>query len=63
MILDLVSIASGFIVSKFGNQNPTVAGTIISTAGFLLLFILHSREFLITISLAVIATGLSLTDW
>jgi MFS family permease len=64
MIISLiVSIASGFIVSKFGNQNPTVAGTIISTAGFLLLFILHSREFLITISLAVIATGLSLTDW
>jgi hypothetical protein len=63
MVISLiVSIASGFIVSKFGNQNPTVAGTIISTAGFLLLFILHSTEFLITISLAIIATGLSLTQ-
>ena len=62
MILDFVSIASGFIVSKFGNQNPTVAGTIISTAGFLFLFILHSTEFLITTSLAIIATGLSLTQ-
>jgi MFS family permease len=63
MVISLiVSIASGFIVSKFGNQNPTVAGTIISTAGFLLLFILHSTEFLITVSLAIIATGLSLTQ-
>lgn len=63
MVISLiVSIASGFIVSKFGNQNPTVAGTIISTAGFLLLFILHSTEFLITISLAIIAIGLSLTQ-
>ena len=58
----IVSIASGFIVSKFGNQNPTIAGTIISAAGFFLLFMLHSTEFLITISLAIIATGLSLTQ-
>jgi MFS family permease len=58
----LVSIASGFIVSKFGNQNPTLAGIIISTVGFFLLFVLHSTEFLITISLAIIATGLSLTQ-
>jgi fucose permease len=58
----LVSIASGFIVSKFGNQNPTLVGIIISTVGFFLLFVLHSTEFLITISLAIIATGLSLTQ-
>ena len=63
MVISLiVSIASGFIVSRFGNQNPTIAGTIISTAGFLFLFFLHSTEFLITISLAIIATGLSLTQ-
>jgi fucose permease len=42
--------------------SDTIAGTIISTAGFLFLFILHSTEFLITISLAIIATGLSLTQ-
>ncbi len=58
----IVSIASGFIVSKFGNQTPTISGIIISIAGFFLLFVLHSTEFLITISLAVIATGLSLTQ-
>ena len=58
----IVSIASGFIVSKFGNQIPTVLGIIVSIAGFFLIFLLHSTEFLITISLAVIATGLSLTQ-
>ena len=58
----IVSIASGFIVSKFGNQLPTVLGIIVSIAGFFLVFLSHSTEFLITISLAVIAAGLSLTQ-
>jgi fucose permease len=58
----IVSIASGFIVSKFGNQLPTVLGIILSVAGFFLLFVSHSTEFLIRISLAVIAAGLSLTQ-
>ena len=52
----IVSIASGFIVSKFGNQLPTVLGMVLSIAGFFLIFISHSTEFLITISLAVIAS-------
>ncbi|MGB8935003.1 MAG: MFS transporter [Candidatus Nitrosopolaris sp.] len=58
----IVSIASGFIVSKFGNRIPTVLGIIASIAGFFLVYALHSSEFLITISLAVIAAGLSLTQ-
>jgi MFS family permease len=58
----IVSIASGFIVSKFGNQLPTVLGIILSIAGFFLVFLSHSTEFLITISLAVVAAGLSLTQ-
>jgi MFS family permease len=63
MVVSLVvSIASGFIVSKFGNQRPTVFGIIISIAGFLLMFLFHSTEILITINLAIIATGLSLTQ-
>lgn len=33
----IVSIASGFIVSKFGNQRPTISGIIISIAGFFFL--------------------------
>jgi MFS family permease len=58
----VVSIASGFIISKFGNQRPTVFGIIISIAGFLLMFLFHSTEILISINLAIIATGLSLTQ-
>jgi MFS family permease len=63
MVVSLVvSIASGFIVSKFGNQRPTISGIIISIAGFLSMFFFHSTEVLITINLAIIATGLSLTQ-
>jgi MFS family permease len=58
----VVSIASGFIVSRFGNQRPTISGILISIAGFLLMFAFHSTEVLITINLAIIATGLSLTQ-
>ncbi|HET7146983.1 MAG TPA: MFS transporter [Candidatus Nitrosopolaris sp.] len=62
MVSLVVSIASGFIVSKFGNQRPTVFGIIISIAGFLSMFVFHSTEILITINLVIIATGLSLTQ-
>ena len=63
MIVSLVvSITSGFIVSKFGNQRPTIFGIIISIVGFLSMFVFHSTEVLITINLAIIATGLSLTQ-
>ncbi|MFZ0893811.1 MAG: MFS transporter, partial [Candidatus Nitrosopolaris sp.] len=63
MVVSLVvSIASGFIVSKFGNQRPTISGIIISIAGFLSMFIFHSSEVIITINLAIIATGVSLTQ-
>jgi MFS family permease len=63
MVVSLVvSIASGFIVSKFGNRRPTISGIIISIVGFLSIFVFHSTETLITIDLAIIATGLSLTQ-
>jgi MFS family permease len=63
MVVSLVvSIASGFIVSKFGNRRPTIYGIIISIAGFLSILVFHSTEILITIDLAIIATGLSLTQ-
>lgn len=62
MVSLVVSIASGFIVSKFGNPRPTIYGIIISIAGFLSILVFHSTEILITIDLAIIATGLSLTQ-
>jgi MFS family permease len=63
MIISLiVAIASGLIVSKFGNLRPTLIGIMISLVGFVFLFIIHTTEFSITISLAMLATGLSLTQ-
>src|SRR5919197_5398793 len=63
MIISLiVAIASGFIISRFGNLKPTLSGIIICIVGFSLLFVSHSAEILITISLAILATGLSLTQ-
>ena len=63
MILTLiVSVSSGFLISRIGNIKPTVIGCIISTVGFFLLFIHHSSEFIITVELSVIAIGLSFAE-
>ena len=63
MILSLIiSISSGFLISKIGNIKPTIVGCIISTGGFFLIFIYHSTEFLITVELSIIAIGLSLAE-
>jgi MFS transporter len=61
MIVSLIfSIASGFVVSKFGNLRPTTLGTIITTIGFFVLFIFHSTEASITAVLVIVAIGLAL---
>jgi MFS family permease len=54
-----VSSIAGIIISKFGNLNITVVGNVISTIGFFLLFMFHSTQILISISLGIIAIGLS----
>jgi MFS family permease len=61
MIVSLIfSIASGFMVSRFGNLRPTTVGTIITTIGFFILFIFHSTEATIAAVLVLIAVGLAL---
>jgi MFS family permease len=61
MIVFLVfAPSSGFIVSKIGNLKPTIAGTIIMTIGFFILFMFHSTEFIVAINLAIVASGISL---
>lgn len=52
--------SSGFIVSKLGNLKPTIAGTIIMTVGFFILFMFHSTEFMAAMNLAIVAAGISL---
>ena len=54
MIVSLIfSIASGFVISKFGNLKPT-------TVGFFILFMFHSSEASIAIVLILVAIGLAL---
>jgi MFS family permease len=61
MIVSLIfSVASGFLVSKFGNLKPTTVGTIIATIGFFILFIFHSTEASIAAILVLVAVGLAL---
>jgi MFS family permease len=63
MILTLiVSVSSGFLISRIGNTKPTIIGCVISTVGFILLFIHHSTEFIIAVELSVIAIGLSFAE-
>lgn len=61
IIILVVSLSAGIIISKFGNIKPSLVGTIISTFGFLSLFLFHSSELLISANLVVIAIGLTLT--
>src|SRR5918994_652219 len=63
MLLSLIiSVLSGFLISRFGNIKPTIIGSIISVIGFSSLFIYHSTEFEIIINLSIIAVGLSLAE-
>jgi MFS family permease len=63
MLLSLIiSVLSGFLISRFGNIKPTIIGSIISVIGFSSLFIYHSTEFDIIINLSIIAVGLSLAE-
>ena len=62
MIVLLVgTIMSGFILNKVGNTRLTLLGTIISTIGFFSLLLFHSTEFMVSVTLAIIAAGLSLS--
>jgi MFS family permease len=58
----IISILSGFLISRFGNIKPTIIGSIISVIGFSSLFMYHSTEFEIIINLSIIAGGLSLAE-
>ncbi|MDR4511635.1 MAG: MFS transporter [Nitrososphaeraceae archaeon] len=58
----VVSIISGFLISRFGNIKPTILGSIIGFIGFSGILIYHSSEFEIIINLSIIALGLSLAE-
>ena len=61
MIIFLIgSITSGFALAKIGNKRLALIGTMLGTIGFFSLFLFHSTDYMVTITLAVIAAGLSL---
>ena len=62
IILLIFGPTSGFIISKLGSLKPIIAGTIITAIGFFSLLIFHSTEFLVSVNLAILSTGLSLTS-
>ena len=62
LVLLIFGPTSGFIISKLGSTKPIIAGSIISTIGFANLFLNHSTELLVSVNLAILSTGLSLTN-
>lgn len=62
IVLLIFGPTAGFIVSKLGSTKPIILGSIISTVGFLGLYLNHSTEFLVSTNLAILSTGLSLTN-
>ena len=62
IVLLIFGPTSGFIISKLGSTKPIIAGSIISTIGFADLYLNHSTELLVSVNLAILSTGLSLTN-
>ncbi len=62
LVLLIFGPTAGIIVSKLGSIKPIILGSIISTIGFVGLFLMHSTELLVSINLAILSTGLSLTN-
>ena len=63
MVVSLIfSVASGFLVSRFGNVRPIMVGTIVTTLGFFILLLYHFTESSIAAVLVIVAVGLALTQ-
>ncbi|MDE1873009.1 MAG: MFS transporter [Thaumarchaeota archaeon] len=63
MIMFLVfASVSAIIIRKIGNVKPTMLGGMISVIGAVGLLVFHSSELQVSVNLAIIATGLSLTS-
>jgi MFS family permease len=61
VVLLIGTIMSGFILNKVKNTKLTLIGTVISAIGFLILFMFHSTESMVSVGLAILAAGLSLS--
>ncbi len=52
---------SGIIISKLGSLKPIIFGSMLTTCGFIVLFLFNSSELLISTSLGILSAGLSLS--
>ena len=62
IVLLIFGPTSGFIVSKMGSIRPIIIGVAVTTAGFMGLLAFHADLLTISLNLAVLSTGLSLTN-
>ncbi|MGB6672973.1 MAG: MFS transporter [Candidatus Nitrosopolaris sp.] len=62
IILLVFGPTSGFIISKLGSMKPVIAGASFTSAGFLGLLMFHSTPLSLSANLAILSTGLSLTN-
>jgi MFS family permease len=62
MVLLVFGPTSGLIVSKLGSIKPIIMGTAITAAGFFGLLAFHQDWLAVTVNLAVLSTGLSMTN-
>lgn len=61
IVLFIGTIMSGFILNRAKNTNLILFGTVISTVGFFVLLFYHSTEDMISVGLAILSAGLSLS--
>src|SRR5215212_10218921 len=61
IIFVLFGPTSGIIISRMGSLKPIIVGTIITSISFLFMLFFHTKEYYISVALAVFATGLSFT--
>jgi len=61
VVLLIGTIMSGFILNRIGNTRLMLIGTVISAVGFFSMLLFHSTEFMVSVALAIIAAGLSLS--
>jgi MFS family permease len=62
IVLLIFGPTSGFIISKIGSIRPLIIGIAITTAGFMGLLAFRADLLMISLNLAVLSTGLSLTN-
>src|SRR5688572_10964970 len=59
IVLLIFGPASGFIISKLGTVKPLILGSVLTTFGFIGLFLFHSNILHISANLALLSAGLS----